>query len=207
MDERLKFIMKHSAQRNVTHIGCADVPYTERRINDGRLLHKNLIDITNDIVGIDISTEGLKILSKNYPTHKFCLPEEYNNLGFSPDLILAGEVIEHVDNPSSFLNYINSISSSNTRLLITTPNAYSIKGFLRAILGREYCHPDHVLHFSEMTLKNLLIKHGWKIDIVDFYFSTPTTFLGNLTAPIFCLIRRATSKKIGDGIMLIASKI
>ena len=50
---RVDFIMKHSADKKVLHIGFSDHPYTVNRIQSGDLLHTQLKKIARELVGVD----------------------------------------------------------------------------------------------------------------------------------------------------------
>lgn len=206
MDERVNFILSACSQKRVAHIGCADFPYTERRLREGRLLHGELLKVASDVVGVDVSADGLAILRREFPSRLFVTPDEFSALNFVPDIIVAGEVIEHVENPGQFLAFLTSVAGQATKLVLTTPNAYSIKGALRSVGGSEYCHPDHVVLFSEKTLTNMLRRYGWTVDLLDYYFANPASAFARSLRVFFSVLRSLTSRRIGDGIMLIARK-
>ena len=141
------------------HIGCADAPYTRERGED--LLHKRLSKITNNLWGIDLSSEGCEILTEMgfdniihgdiSDLHSYLKNEEF-------DIVLAGEVIEHLNNPGLFLQNISKIMASGADLLITTVNSPSIKQIIFAVMRKEKVHPDHNYYFSYYTLKHFIRK-------------------------------------------------
>ena len=90
------------------------------------------------------------------------------------DVIVAGEMIEHLNNPGLFLNGIKRFMTPETDLVITTINAYSglrfAYYFLRGKGGvREAVHPDHVAYYSYSTLNLLLKRHGLEVREFLFY--------------------------------------
>jgi 2-polyprenyl-3-methyl-5-hydroxy-6-metoxy-1,4-benzoquinol methylase len=77
------------------------------------------------------------------------------------DVVLASHLIEHLNNPFSFLSEIRRILKKDGAVFITTPN---ISGF-QARLYRERWRSaifDHLYLFSKRTLKNIFIKTGFK---------------------------------------------
>ena len=77
------------------------------------------------------------------------------------DVILAGEMIEHLSNPGLFLRGIKRFMNRETILLITTINAYcGMRNVIYALRGKggknEPVHQDHVAYYSYSTLKLLV---------------------------------------------------
>ena len=84
-------------------------------------------------------------------------------LGLEPaDLVIAGEVLEHVDDPAAFLDGLHALVADEGLLVITVPNATGLLNTVAAVVGREVQHPDHVAMYTWQTLSNLLGRHGWK---------------------------------------------
>lgn len=169
---RVSEILLRCANKKVLHLGCADMPYTLDRGDD--LLHKRLAKVTNHgmLWGLDSSEEGVRILRERGIDHVICgdvehMDPEVKHMNF--DIMLAGEIIEHLANPGLFLKSLTSIMSAKTELILTTPNATSFKRFLHAMTRREKVHEDHNFYFSYRTLKHLLEKYGLKCKEVYFY--------------------------------------
>lgn len=204
-DERVNFILLQSKGRSVLHVGCSDWPYTERRIKEGRLLHQKLVDVCENVIGVDITQSRIDDIQKHFVDNEFVLYDKLEETSLGFELIVAGEVIEHVENPAEFLLSLRQISKESTKILLTTPNAQSVKSALRALFGREYSHPDHVVLFSTKTLSTLLGRTGWRVDKVSYYMAKPTTLLGKISSIPFKFLRLIFSDRIGDGLMIVAS--
>ena len=89
------------------------------------------------------------------------------------DVIIAGEMIEHLNNPGLFLKGVQRFMTRETELVITTINAYGGLRFVYYFFGgkggvREAVHPDHVAYYSYSTLNLLLKRHG--LDVSEFLF-------------------------------------
>lgn len=174
--QRIEFIKSECAGKNVLHLGCTNHPYTADAIERGVLLHAELASITENLTGFDYDEEGLETLSSYgygdlYQADLEALENVELNRTF--DVIIAGEMIEHLSNPGKFLNGIKRFMDENTRLVITTINAYGAirlaKYFLHGKGGRnEPVHPDHVAYYSYRTLMLLLERHGFAVP--EFYF-------------------------------------
>lgn len=169
---RIPELLRLCSGKKVLHLGCADMPYTVARGED--LLHHKLAKVTNPdmLWGIDTSAEGIHILQEWGFGHLFCadveeMSSELRDEAF--DIILAGEIIEHLANPGRFLQSLVSIMGSSTELILTTPNATSFKGFLTSLLRQEKVHPDHNYYFSYRTLKQLTAKFGLECREIYYY--------------------------------------
>jgi 2-polyprenyl-3-methyl-5-hydroxy-6-metoxy-1,4-benzoquinol methylase len=169
---RVPEILRLCADKKVLHLGCADMPYILRRGED--LLHKRLAKVTDrdKLWGLDISEEGVRILSEmgfGHVVHGDVerMRAEFPQIDF--DIILAGEIIEHVANPGLFLKSITSIMSKKTELVLTTPNAFAFKQFLHSMMWREKVHEDHNYYFSYRTLRQLLEKFDLECKEIYYY--------------------------------------
>ena len=175
--QRLEFIKGVCVGKRVLHLGCTNWPYTVEAIDAGTLLHKNLAEVSSDLYGFDFDQEGIEELAakgfgKLFRADLERLEEVAVDEKF--DVIIAGEMIEHLNNPGLFLNGIKRFMTRDTRLVVTTVNAYSGMRFLvYGLRGRrgilEPVHPDHVAYYSYSTLKLLLERHGFNVEKFMFY--------------------------------------
>ncbi len=175
--QRLDLIKELCAGKSVLHLGCTNYPYTEDSIRDNSLLHFELEKISKDLWGIDSDQAGIDVLvshGSKQIVHGDLEKLEELQLDGPFDVILAGEMIEHLNNPGLFLQSVSTLMGRDTILIITTINAYCGMRFLyygvRGKRGKfEPVHPDHVAYYSYSTLKLLLERHGYKIDHFLFY--------------------------------------
>lgn len=206
LHERTRYLTDLCRDQRVVHLGCADWPYTERRLAEGTLLHEHLSAVSREIVGVDLSVEGLKLLRNHRPDWKLIEADGLTyEPDFEPDIVILSELIEHVEDPGTLLRQVRSWATPHTKLALTTPNAYSMKGALRAAMGREYAHPDHVVMFSTKTLTALLERAGWTVDSISYYHVQSERALACAASKIV-QIAAATilSNRIGDGIIALA---
>jgi hypothetical protein len=175
--QRVDLIKSVCTDRKVLHLGCANYPFTQNSIDNKMLLHSELDEIASELYGFDFDQPGLDILAENGFTNLFRADlERLADLGLDEkfDVVIAGEMIEHLHNPGLFLTGIQRFMNTETRLVITTVNAYCAMRFLyyglRGKGGKqEPVHPDHVAYYSYSTLSLLLNKHGLTVDEFMFY--------------------------------------
>lgn len=163
--------------RSVLDLGCTNHPYTDISIADGTLLHARLAAVATGLVGIDADVQGIEELRKySFGELIHGSLEKLNEVQLDRtfEVVIAGEVIEHLLNPGKFLEGVMRFMNAESRLVITTVNAYSVMRFAQyAFRGRggiaEPVHPDHVAYFSYKTLSLMLKKAGFRIEAFAFY--------------------------------------
>ncbi|MCL1815106.1 MAG: class I SAM-dependent methyltransferase [Treponema sp.] len=107
------------------------------------------------------------------------LPLEENNFpGQCFDAILASHVIEHLNNPKSFVREAARILKPRGRLYITTPNITGLQGRIFGSRWRSAIF-DHLYLFSKRTLCILLKSEGFTVEQVKTWGG-----LGAGTAPL-----------------------
>lgn len=163
--------------RSVLHLGCANYPYTQDSIDKKMLLHFDLAETARELYGFDFDQPGLDILAANGSTNLYRADLERLDevdLDRQFDVIVAGEMIEHLNNPGLFLQGIQHFMGPSSVLLLTTINAYCGMRFVQyGLRGKggvqEPVHPDHVAYYSYSTLTLLLRRHGLTVDEFMFY--------------------------------------
>lgn len=213
LGERNKVLINLASTTNLLHIGCSNSPDTEEKIKKNALLHSNFAERCNNILGIDIDSQSIELLKSNFPNLSFiCGNLETDNnlkneiLKFNPTIIMLPDVIEHLDNQKNFLTSLHEIISPfpNSRLVITTPNALSIRSFLAAIFKLDFTNIDHKLIHNEYTLCKILLDSGFKIENLDYYDKDLLDrygFLTNIISKIFYVITKIFPQ-FGDGIIV-----
>lgn len=176
MVDRVEFIKKFCEGKKVLHLGCTNFPYTNESIKNDMLLHFDLKKVAGELHGFDYDVAGLEILKQAGETnlhHGDLEKLDEADLNETFDVIVAGEMIEHLSNPGLFLRGIKRFMNEQTSLLITTINAYSgMRFFIYGLRGKggeqEPVHPDHVAYYSYKTLKSVLEREN--LNVADFYF-------------------------------------
>lgn len=79
------------------------------------------------------------------------------------DLIILNQVVEHFANPEELLNKCSKFLNSGGLLYIATPNVESVSARVLKDNFDHYIPPEHLGYFSQLTLKRLLEKLGFKV--------------------------------------------
>ncbi len=164
--DRIGFLLDAAAGRRTIHVGFVDSGCTELQQSHATWLHGILAETTSSLVGLDIDVDGVQRAREDgYEAYAVdCRdPVAVAGLGLEPaDTVIAGEIIEHVDDPGAFLDGLVPLVRPDGALVITTPNACGLVNAVSALAGFEVMHPDHVTLFTWYTLNNVLRRHGWR---------------------------------------------
>ncbi len=166
---RSDFVVSYCRGKRVLHLGCAESGNAAQSIKDGTLLHQRLLRVAARVIGVDLDRESLGLL-RQHGIHDL-VEWDVERLGELPldgpvDVIVAGEIMEHLSNPGQCLEGVSRLMDRfGATLLLTVPNAFSIRHFIPMALQRkELVMPDHTAYFSPSTLAALLGRYHLSID-------------------------------------------
>jgi 2-polyprenyl-3-methyl-5-hydroxy-6-metoxy-1,4-benzoquinol methylase len=147
--------------KNILDVGCV-VGYKKTD-----WMHENIKRVAGSVYGIDLDDAGVKILqTKGYAVETGNAQSFDLNKKF--DLVHAGELIEHLDNPGSFLDSARKHLNENGRLLMTTPNGLRVSNFIYASTGGLLVNGEHTCWFCEYTMKSLLERKGFEVERIGY---------------------------------------
>jgi 2-polyprenyl-3-methyl-5-hydroxy-6-metoxy-1,4-benzoquinol methylase len=98
-------------------------------------------------------------------------------LNASFDVVLAGDLIEHLSRPGAMLEGIKRFLHPEGSLVISTVNAFGLHFQLRRWLGSYTEHPQHVCFYSPETIVHLLERHGYRVQEMRGSYTEPPTGL------------------------------
>jgi SAM-dependent methyltransferase len=173
--DRLTWIATACTGKLVLDIGCYDETALEKQDTD-HWLHGRLARTARQVVGVDnsskIPSEGLRT-APNASIHRGDGVHVDSTLvgGQSFDVVVAGEFIEHIENPLEFMRDIKA-RLPGVQLILSTPNGVSFANTLLGSIQREVQHPDHLHAFTYKVLNTLCLRAGfqqWEILPYRFY--------------------------------------
>ena len=166
---KIELLEQLATGRQVLHLGA--VGETGSSIDQvldrsPRSFHASLSQVADRCVGIDTNREAVEALTQ---------AGIFDNLMFADattlerdeipldrlDVIVAGDIVEHLSNPGELLGNAARLADPGTLFALTTPNALGLPSFLRYLRGGVVDGGDHVLSFNRYSLENLLRRHGW----------------------------------------------
>jgi len=165
--DRIPWLVEKCRGKRVVHVGFADAGFREEQSRAGRWLHGHLADVATELVGIDADSDGVAAaIDAGFEAYLTDCTDiaAVASLGVEPaDVVIAGEIIEHLGSPGPFLEAMLSLCKPGGELIVTTPNAYGLVNVVASITRRvEVNHPDHVVMFTWRTLTQLLRATGWQ---------------------------------------------
>jgi Methyltransferase domain len=182
--DRIKYIVSACADRRVLDLGAMDETAWASKRRSGTWLHEEIARVARQVEGVDnsniIPIGGLAI-AKNALIRQGDiedLPRLITELDEVPDIIVAGELIEHLENPLNFLRRFAEIPRlSGSQLILSTPNATALHNFLIGLARRESTHQDHLCILSYKTLTTLCRRAGFSNCRIIPYYSRFTEML------------------------------
>ncbi len=146
---RFKQLHHLYVDKDILDIGCA----VGFRKDDW--MHRHIKSIAKSIVGLDLDSESVaQIRSMGYDVEQG--DAQNFSLGRKFNLVHAGELIEHLDNPAGFLESVRKHLTEDGLLLLTTPNALRISNFIYAATGGLKVNAEHTCWYCETTITTLL---------------------------------------------------
>ena len=94
-----------------------------------------------------------------------------------PEVIICGEVLEHLGNPQWFLTRLKR-QYPGVGVIVTVPNAFAAIGHSWIAKGIENVNADHVAWYSPKTLSVLLERAGYGVGELFFYNGKDATAEG-----------------------------
>ncbi len=143
--------------KKVLDLGCRDGALT-RLFTNG-----------NVVVGVDIDQRALKLCEERLGIKTVWLDINSEELPYRDEefeVVVAGEILEHVFCPDIFLQKVHKVLKQGGLFLGSVPNSFRLKNRLKFLFGKDYEDDrTHVNHFSFYILQELLEKYFVKNDV------------------------------------------
>jgi 2-polyprenyl-3-methyl-5-hydroxy-6-metoxy-1,4-benzoquinol methylase len=155
-------------EKNILDVGCGNGDMALRLLNEGY-----------NIYGTDASITGIRVAQQSQPDRFYLqdinsgeLPNELRDFYF--DTIISTEVIEHLYNPRTYVQFCKQVLMKNGggELIISCPYHGYLKNLVMALAGKFDNHftvlwdGGHIKFWSKKTLTQLLEEFGF--EVIDF---------------------------------------
>jgi 2-polyprenyl-3-methyl-5-hydroxy-6-metoxy-1,4-benzoquinol methylase len=163
-------ILSRCQGKRVLHLGCVgnnDYSTEHKVAASPSTLHMKLSGIA-DVTGVDISGDAVEEYRKSGICDNILVGdvEKLGELHLNPefDLVVVGDLIEHLSNPGHMLDGVRALCRKDTKVILTTPHAFGLAPFLRHLTGKFREGQQHVMTFNAQNLRNLIERHGFRIE-------------------------------------------
>jgi hypothetical protein len=164
--DRAEFILSHVTGKRVLEFGASG-PMHEAIVKAAALCVGVDREDAPGVIGFDLDD-----VARDLPDTTF------NEVGGSSlDIIVCGEVLEHLSNPGWFLTRLKR-QFAGVPVIITVPNAFAEAGKQWLKKGYENVNKDHVAWYSPKTLSVLLERAGYTCGDLYYYNGTGPTAEG-----------------------------
>jgi len=167
--DRMEIIEPLARRRSVLDVGCVDAHAAHassaaRLAAKGDLLFRALAGCAAELTGVDIDAEGVEILRQE-GHNVLCADAATMDLGRTFDVIVAGEIIEHVSNAGQVLSNLRAHLGDGGVLILTTPNPFYAKQTHKIWRHRRPAvHDEHVAWYDPITLQQALRRAGLAVE-------------------------------------------
>lgn len=174
---RLPYLVERCRGRRVLDLGGYDETALAKQDTE-HWLHGRIAAVAAEVLGIDSATalppEGVRTGPRSRIVRGDVAALTRDQLdGRDFDVIVAGELIEHLPDTLAFFRQLRALFPGK-EFLATTPNATALSNVLLGCLARESNHPDHLQVYSYKTLNTLCLRAGfeaWELRTYHVYFT------------------------------------
>lgn len=166
--DRIDYVVEYCRDRHVIDVGCYDETALVKQDTDA-WLHGRIASVAASVLGIDSSAaipeQGIATGPRSRIVRGDAAELAKALAGRTVDVVVAGELIEHLPNVLEFLKTVKT-HAPGRRFIATTPNATSLTNLVLALAARESTHRDHLLVLSYKTLHTLCLRaqfESWSI--------------------------------------------
>ena len=139
-------------------------------VNDPHWLHKKIIEVAKEVTGVDFLEEEVNQLkAMGYSNIIYGDVTKPINLVGGYEVIVAGDLIEHLNNFEGFFSNCMRLLAENGIIVISTPNPFYSELFHYIALKRHYLvNPEHTCWIDPQCLSQLCQRFGFVVKSIKF---------------------------------------
>lgn len=165
-DHKIAFVTGFCNGKDVLDLGC--VQHDPQNYQSKYWIHGALKRVSRSLLGLDLYEDGVRYLRERGFDILVGDAQAFD-LGRRFDVIVAGDIIEHLEDFSGMIESCKRHLVPGGRLLISTPNPWYWRYVLKAALFDEVDNnPEHTCWLCPRTLRQLLSRHRMSVGKVVF---------------------------------------
>jgi len=158
---RVSYLENLARGKDVLDVGAVDHVVEAQEKTDW--LHKRIARAAKSVLGLDVvaaeverlNREGHRVFLMDFSEE---VPEE------TYDLIVCGEIIEHVASPQKIFRSAARVLRPGGRIALTTPNPYFTRRILNATRWSTQESADHIALFSPANIAEMAMREGMLLE-------------------------------------------
>lgn len=165
-DSKILFVTRQCKAKKVLDLGC--VQHDPEFAKSKKWLHKAICAVASEVKALDLDAEGVAALKDmGYQNivvgdaQDFDLQEKF-------DVIVAGDLIEHLHNVGGFLESCARHMEPESKLVICTPNPWHWHKWMRAFFRQPPVNEEHTLWMCPVTLSQVAVRFKLKVDSIEY---------------------------------------
>ena len=126
-------------------------------------LHRIIREHARSVLGVDyLQTEVIELKGQGY--NVICANVETMELQDEFEVIVAGDIIEHLSNLGEFMKRIHNHLAPGGLFLLTTPNPVNLLRFIDLFIeGEVRAHQEHTCWITKKNLNQLAERYDFEI--------------------------------------------
>lgn len=197
---RIDYLSEICNGKKVIHLGCLDhnIDTITKKIADNTWLHKRLTNVSTQCLGVDIDPILIDKIRDIGITNVIYSDLQHDHLRHEItscqwDYLVCGELMEHIDNPVSFLRAIrDKYKPFIKNIIVTVPNSLNLGYVKNAFKTCESINTDHRYSFTPYNISKILAISAYrpvKISMVTHFDPKTRGSLHRLIFKKFPLLR------------------
>lgn len=165
-DAKIAYVAERCRGKRVLDLGC--VMHHSSAVASRYHLHRALAPVAARLKGLDLLSDGVSAMqARGYDVVQG--DAENFDLGETFDVIVAGDIIEHLGNLEGFLTSCRRHLEPDGMIIVQTPNPWYWRHVVKAALLPEVPNnPEHTCWFDPRTLRQLVARFGMDLASVEY---------------------------------------
>jgi len=158
----IDWLLQQVADKSCLDIGAIehDLSFTEYPT----WKHKLVSQAASHTVGIDILDEYVEVIKQRGFDVRVCDATSDTFLGEKFDVVIIGDVIEHVENPINLVRFAIRHLNEGGRVIAKTPNPYYIDHIKKYLKNKAFVNADHIAWFTPTMALEIARRAGCSLD-------------------------------------------